>query len=203
MYYTVSENHTKIASPSYPLFAKESRMVKRYMKYLTQRDKPEILDIGPVSGSNISFFLGHVSKVHICDVLSLIAREPRPGADAERILSFFDFKEKSLDGIHLWDAPDHIDNRTLSLLVKKFHFLLKPNGLLIFIASTTTGIQPHPLFFIMRENYAVMLEKVTTRRLSYFYRSNRDLELCMKPFQQLSSFICTDGLREFLYRNPS
>jgi hypothetical protein len=202
MYLPVVENQLKNESALYPLLAIESRMVKKYVKFLAERNNPEILDIGPVSGNNISFFLNRVSKVHVCDVFSLIAREPGSTASPEYILSFLDYKERSLDGIHMWDIPDHLDTLTLSLLMKKLHSFLKPNALLMLMASTTSGVQPHPLYFVIREDCSVMLEKVTTRQLSYFYRANREIERCLKPFQQLNSFISINGVREFLYRNP-
>jgi hypothetical protein len=194
---------TPDAAASYPLFVNESRMVKKYMRLLALREKPEILDVGPVSGNNISFFLSHVSKLHVCDAFSRFSHDIHQNPDTEEMLSFFDYKENSLDGIHVWDICDHLNSRMLSPLVRKLHSLLKPNGLMMLIASTTSGVQPYPLFFVIRDDCAVVLQKVTTRRFPYFYRTNRDIEGSMKPFQQLNSFICTNGVREFLFRNAA
>jgi hypothetical protein len=187
------------APPAYPLFVNESRMLKKYMYFLEQRDKPVILDIGPVSGSNISFFLNCASKLHVFDMLA----ETHQAEDAEHFLSLFDYQEYSLDGIHLWDVPDHLNNRLLSLLVRKLHSLLKPDGLMTLIASTTSGVQPYPLFFAIRDDCTAFLQKTTTRRLSYFYRTNRDIERSMRPFKQFNSFICTNGIREFLFKSSA
>jgi hypothetical protein len=177
-----------------------SRMVKQYVDFLAKCHKPEILDVGPACGNNISFFLGYVAKLHVSDLLGRNAAEKKQDIDPEKALSYLAFKEKSLDGINIWDLPDHVGNRALSAIVRKLCCLLKPNGMLVMIASTTSKIQPYPLYFAIRDPNAVILQNVTTREMPYFYRSNRDMEKSMHPFRQANSFICTNGIREFLFR---
>jgi hypothetical protein len=196
----VSGNRTQNTGASYLLFPHESRMLKKYVEYLARCEKPEVLDVGPVCGNNISFFLERVKRLHVCDLVSRLSPEKKHEPEAEGCLSLLDYREKSLDGIHLWDFPDHIGNRALSLFVRKLHGLLKPTGRLIMIASTASAVQPFPLFFVIRNDCAVVLENKPERRISYFYRSNRDIEQSMKPFRQAHSFICSSGVREFLFR---
>jgi hypothetical protein len=200
MHLPVLENHIHDAPASCDVFANESRMLKKYLEHLAQCDRPEVLDLGPVCGNNISFFLDRVSKLHVCDAYSHFVMPMKQDSDMEKNLSLFDYKESSFDGIHLWDLPDHCENRMLWLLVRKLHTLLKPKGMLIMIASNTSVAQPFPLYFAIRDDGAVMLQKTTAQRLSYFYRSNRDIEQSMKPFRQINSFICTNGIREFIYK---
>jgi hypothetical protein len=200
MHVPVFKNRIPDAPHSVPLFAYESRMLKKYMQTLAECESPEVLDLGPVSGNNISFFLDHSARLHLCDVFSRSAHTLLRESDADDLFSQMDVKESSLDGIQLWDIPDHVDNRSLSILVNKLHSLLKPDGLMMVIATTVNVPQPYPLYFIIREDSAVVLDKMAARRLPYFYRTNRDIERCMKPFHQLNSFICTNGVREFLFK---
>jgi hypothetical protein len=200
MHVPVFNKRVQDASGPVPLFAIESRMLKRYMRALAERERPEVLDLGPVSGNNISFFLGHNARLHLCDVFSRSAHRLARKSDADDLFSHVDITDGSLDGIHLWDMPDHIDNHSLSILVNKLHALLKPDGIMMMIASTVSVQQPFPLYFVIREDNAVVLDKMTTWRLPYFYRTNREIERCLKPFHQLNSFICTNGVREFLFK---
>ncbi len=178
-----------------------SRMMNRYFEFLAKYDRPEILDLGPVCGSNISFFLDRGSKLHVCDVFSPLARgEQQPAGPAERILSMLDYKESSLDGIHAWDLFDHLNDDLLSSVVPKLHALLKPHGLLIMLASNSSNPQPHPLFCLMNGSDGAVLHTATDYRLPFYHRSNRDIDRGMKPFRQANSFICTSGLREFMFK---
>jgi hypothetical protein len=200
MHIPVYKNRIEDAPVSVPLFAYESRMLKKYVRMLEKRQRPEVLDLGPVCGNNISFFLDRSSRLYQCDSFSRSVRELKRDSDADEIFSHLEIRENSLDGIHLWDVPDHIDNRTLSLLVNKLHSFLKPDGLLMMIASTSTAAQPSPLYFVIRDDCAVVLERSTSARLSYVYRPNRDIERNLIPFRQVNSFICTNGVREFLFK---
>jgi hypothetical protein len=200
MRFPVPGNNIHDAAASCDVFTNESRMLKRYLEHLALCDKPEVLDLGPACGNNISFFLPRVSRLHVCDAFFHLIMAIKQGSDAEKHIQLINYKESSFDGIHLWDLPDHLESKTLSLLVRRLHMLLKPKGMLTMIASNTSGTQPYPLYFVIRDDGAVRLQKTTSQRFSYFYRPNRDIEQIMKPFRQTSSFICTNGIREFIYK---
>jgi hypothetical protein len=178
-----------------------SRMLKQYAGLLAKCGTTEILDLGPVCGSNIAFFLGHTAKLHVYDVLARFPSERLRQEPMEKILATFLYEKNSLDGIHIWDLPDHLDNKALSLMVQKLGSLLKPRGLLVMIACNLSGHQSFSQYFKIGDNCTVSLQKAMARRLPYFYRTNRDIERAMKPFEQLSSYICTNGMREFLFRH--
>jgi hypothetical protein len=70
------------------------------------------------------------------------------------------------------------------------------------IACNLSGHQSFSQYFKIGDKCTVSLQKAMARRLPYYYRTNRDIERAMKPFEQLSSYICTNGMREFLFRGP-
>ncbi len=200
MHVPVYKNRIEDAPVSVPLFAYESRMLKKYMRMLAERERPEVLDLGPVCGSNISFFLDRAARLYLCDEFSRTAGELKQDSDIRGLFSHPEIRENSLDGVNLWDIPDHLDNRTLSLLVARLHALLKPDGLVMMIASTSSAAQPYPLYFVIRDDCAVVLERAIAGRLPYHYRPNRDIERNLSPFRLVNSFICTNGVREFLFK---
>jgi hypothetical protein len=178
-----------------------SRMLRHYVKLLSKRKKPEILDLGPVCGSNVSFFVNYSAKLHIHDLLL-----ERPGVSYKSpcimlpLIQALEFRRNSLDGIHIWDLHDHLDNKELSSVLFELSSLLKPEGLLVMISSNSSGQQPFPQYFRIKEDLTVTLQKTRSLRLPYHYRTNRDIEKAMRPFEQISSYICTNGVREFLFR---
>jgi SAM-dependent methyltransferase len=179
--------------------AYHSRMIEKYMWYLDKCEQPRVLDIGPISGSNIQFFLNHGAKIYVCDVLGRIFARAK-NLQIEQFLSFFDYPDKTFDAIHLWDVADHLDNQSLSLLVKKSSGLLKPNGLLAIIAGNNPAGQPHPQYLMIDDDIRVTLKKISAIEMPYYHRANRDIEIAMRPLTQYSSFICMNGIREFLFR---
>ena len=179
-----------------------SRMVERYRSFLSKCENPQILDIGPICGQNIEYFINRYTRLHVCDLMQRLTPTPLQPIEPDALLPCFDYDKNSFDGIHLWDVPDHLDNRALKQLISLCCGILKPNGLLMVIAGTTNSPQPYQHYVVISDEMMVTLMKSTTFRLPYFYRSNRDIEMAMKPLEQNCSFVCMNGVREFLYKKP-
>ena len=76
----------------------ESRMLQRYFAHLAKCERPEILDIGPISGNNISVFLSLGAKLSVCDfVLRLTNKMQVPGQELERALAIIDYRDCRFD----------------------------------------------------------------------------------------------------------
>jgi hypothetical protein len=178
----------------------KSRMLERYLWFLAKCEKPHLLDVGPVCGSNIAFFLEHTSKLSVCDVLRRLSPDVIEHLRSEDLLPLFNYDKNGFDGIHLWDIADHFETSVLTSLVHHLSSLLKPNGLVVMLASNSPHSQPFQSYFVAGSEMVVTLKQVSTRSLPYFFRSNRDIELVMKPFQKQDSFVCMSGVREFLFR---
>ena len=179
----------------------QSRMLQRYMAHVAKCRNPEILDIGPVSGNNISFFLSLGARLSVCDYMLRLSRQA-PGAGAEKALNILDYSERRFDGIHVWDIPDHLETWLLADIVKKWYAMLRHGGLLLMLAGPSSVPQPHLHIETIVTDSMVGLEAVPELDLPYFHRSNRDIEIAMRPLEQHSSFLCTNGVREFLFRRP-
>jgi hypothetical protein len=199
---SILENSINVPCSPFEDTAHGSRMLKQYVKLLARCYNPEILDMGPVCGNNISFFLDYAAKLHVYDVLAHTNDNSRqPGLAF--LIKNLTYKKNSLDGIHLWDMHDHLDNKTFGSMLSELSLLLKPHGLLVMISSNVVlGQQPFFQYLKTDKDLTVMLQKDRSRRLPYFYRTNRDIEKVMKPFERIGSYICTNGVREFLFRRP-
>jgi hypothetical protein len=179
----------------------QSRMIERYRAFLAKCEDARLLDVGPVIGSNISFFFESVRRISLFDLLQRLPFKDRGKPDAEELLRLFDFKNESFDAISLWDIPDHLDNDLLAKLVERCRALLAPNGICAIIASATQQPQPYAQTLrIQGAGCLVTLQKELSRSLPYFYRSNRDMELAFKPMEQFCSFVCMNGIREFIFK---
>jgi hypothetical protein len=179
----------------------ESRMLQRYFAHLAKCEKPEILDIGPISGNNISVFLSLGAKLSVCDFILRLTNK-MPGQELEKALGILDYRDYRFDGIHVWDIPDHLETWLLTDLVKTWFALLKPNGLLVMMAGPSSTPQPYLHIARLVRGTTVQLQEIRAKELAYFHRSNRDIEIVMRPLEQRTSYLCTNGEREFLFGRP-
>ncbi|MBN2038005.1 MAG: class I SAM-dependent methyltransferase [Chitinispirillaceae bacterium] len=180
--------------------AYQSRLVERYRSFLNKCDTPQILDIGPVCGSNIQFMLNAYSRLHVCDIVQRVSPQALQPIAPEQIAQCFDYEKGTFDAIHVWDVPDHLEDLALREMVSQCCYLLKPNGLLLMIASTTKNHQPYQHYIVFSDTMPVTLANSTLLKLPYVHRSNRDIEIVMRPLEQYCSFVCMNGIREFLFK---
>jgi len=199
---TVFENLVDRPGGHYEKRSSGSRMLKHYVGLLAKCPKSEILDIGPVCGSNVTFFAALAGRLHVHDVVTRTPPVMPPSAWATYIIESLTYEKNSLDGIHLWDLYDHIDNASIAPVVQKVSSLLKPRGLLVMIASNTSGQQHFSQYLKVNEECNATLQRSMVHRLSYYYRTNREIEKVLKPLEQICSSICMSGVREFLFRRP-
>jgi hypothetical protein len=179
----------------------QSRMLQRYMAHIAKCKNPEILDVGPVSGNNVSFFLSLGARLSICDFMLRLTRQPS-SSEPKKALAVLDYRDRYFDGIHVWDIPDHLETWLLSEIVKKWFAMLKPGGLIMMLAGPSSVPRPSLHIETIVTDSMVGLEEVPELKLPYFHRSNRDIEIAMRPLEQHASFLCTNGEREFLFRRP-
>ena len=96
-----------------PLFA--TKALPKFLASLTARESPVLLDLGPVVGSNVSFFGEQLGcKIFVEDIYADLERHVRE-RDADELPAFlakrFPQADGSVDGILCWDLLDYLDAR--------------------------------------------------------------------------------------------
>ena len=180
----------------------QSRMMERYAGFLARCERPRILDIGPVIGKNISFLLDLGARLYVFDLLARLGSQAAQNVQPENLRAQFDYEGGSFDAVHVWDIPDHLYQSSFEELVRQCTRMLKPNGMLLALTSSSTSVQPFQHYLIINDKSNVTLQRVENTKLPYYYKSNRDLDQAMKPLDQHCSFVCMNGVREFLFKKP-
>src|SRR5262245_36638670 len=99
------------ATAADPVFA--TKALRKFLATLTSRESPVLLDLGPVVGSNVSFFGEQLGcKIFVEDIFADLERHVRAG----KLEEFPTFLQKrlpqdtaSVDGILCWDLIDYLD----------------------------------------------------------------------------------------------
>src|SRR5581483_3752687 len=100
----------EVAAPSEPVSSDvvaASKVFPRFLSALTQQPAPVLLDLGPVVGSNISYFGDRLGcKIYIEDLIADVERHARQG-ERGRLAQFLATRltqePGTVDGILCWD----------------------------------------------------------------------------------------------------
>src|SRR5476651_2326044 len=94
-----------------PVFA--TKALHKFLSCLTTRESPSLLDLGPVVGSNVSFFGEQLGcKIFVEDIYADLDRHVRSNtveALPEFLSKRFPQESGSVDGVLCWDLIDYLD----------------------------------------------------------------------------------------------
>src|SRR5688500_1860375 len=122
--------------PAYP-----TKALAKFLKLLQARENPALIDLGPVVGSNVTFFGEQLGcRIRVEDIAADIDRHVKEGK-LEELPAFLKtrFKQdaESVDGVLCWDIFDFLDRASAQALADTLTKLLRPDGALLGFFSTT------------------------------------------------------------------
>ena len=186
-----------------------SKALPKFLAAIAQRSEtPVLIDLGPVIGSNVSFFGEQLGcKLFIEDLFADYDRHARAGtldALATAIETRFRHQDGSVDGILCWDVFDFLPKAASQALARQVVRMLCPGGSVMgFFCSTAS---PHPAPFT---KYEIADEKSLRHRPHSgsggvkHVLLNRDI---IKMFDGLvvgDSFLLKSNTREILLKRRS
>ncbi|MEY4636219.1 MAG: hypothetical protein RJA55_2017 [Acidobacteriota bacterium] len=192
----------QVTEVSYP-----TKALQKFLGCLQGADNPLILDLGPVVGSNVTFFGEHLGcRIRVEDVAADIDRHVKEGKLEllpEYFAGRFTQAPGSVDGILCWDILDYLDRPAAQALATAISRLLKADGCLLGLFSTAeTNEQVYTKYVVVDE---ATLRYRTYPALRQRQRSllNGDIIKLFKDLRVSDSFLMKSRLREMLFRKPS
>jgi hypothetical protein len=188
-----------------PLFA--TKALRKLLTALTGRESPALIDLGPVVGSNVSFFGEQIGcKIFIEDIYSELERHVRAGKmeDLPAFLSRrFPQADGSVDGIICWDLIDYLDKASAQVLADQLTRVLRPEGALLgFFGNALPRESTYTKFVIADEmNLKYRTSPATRGRQTVLL--NRDIIRLFTGLRVSDSFLMKNNIREILFRKPS
>ena len=188
-----------------PVFA--TKALRKFLTSLTSRESPVLVDLGPVVGSNVSFFGEQLGcKIFVENIFGDLDRHIREGK-LEQLPEFlkrrFPQADGGVDGILCWDLIDYLDRPSAQALATQLTRVLRPDGALLGFFGTA---QPHDA----RYTKYVIVDEVNLRHRSYAAARgrqaillNRDIIRLFSGLRVSDSFLLQNNLREILFRKPA
>ncbi len=184
-----------------------SHVFPKFLSAVGRRQRPALLDLGPVVGSNIEFFGELLAcKLHIADPFVDIEAAARAGAReglGATLLSRLGLGPESVDGILCWDLFDFLDRPTGLVLASHLETLLRRGGALYgFFGTTPIDLRHYTRYVVERED-RFRLEPFPATPVKRSVLLTRDINNMFERLMLAESVLLKSGSRETLFRRPA
>jgi hypothetical protein len=192
------------ASADDPVFA--TKALRKFLTTLTSRESPVLLDLGPVVGSNVSFFGEQLGcKIFVEDIFADLDRHTRAGTLAafpEFLKQRFPQADGEVDGILAWDLIDYLDRASAQQLAAQLTRVLRPDGALLGFFGTAQPRDMHYTKYIIVDEVNLKYRSYPGAKNRQAILLNRDIIRLFSGLRVSDSFLLQNNLREILFRKP-
>jgi hypothetical protein len=193
-------------APAHP-----TKALAKFLASLNAKSQPLLLDLGPVVGTNVTFFGEELGcKILVENVFKDIDRHITEGR-LEELPAFFAkrFTQDSgtVDGILCWDVFDYVDRRSAQALATQLVRVLRPDGALL-AQFTTSEPQPSPgaptyTRYVVIDRQTLQYRPYPAARGKQKPVLNRDIQRMFEPLRITEQFLLKNNLREVLFRKAT
>ena len=182
-------------------------MFPKFLSAIARLERPVMLDLGPVVGSNVDFFAGRVTcKLHIEDLFREIEAASSTNARAglaSALLSRLRQGPESVDGILCWDVFDFLDRPTGLAVASHLQTLLRRGGALYgFFGTTPVDLKHYTRYVVDRED-RFRLRPFPATPVKRNVLMTRDINNMFDKLTLADSVLLKSGTRETLFRRPA
>jgi hypothetical protein len=193
---------TNVAEASYP-----TKALHKFLASLQSNDNPLLLDLGPVVGSNVTFFGEQLGcRLRVEDLAMDIDRHVKDNT-TDQLAEFFTkrFKEApgTVDGILCWDLLDYLDRPAAQSLATALSKLLKPEGCLLGFFSTAEQRETVYTKYVVVDDASLRYRTYPASRPRQRSLLNGDIIKLFKDLRVIDSFLMKSKMREMLFRKPA
>jgi hypothetical protein len=192
---------TNVAEVSYP-----TKALHKFLASLHASDNPLLLDLGPVVGTNVTFFGEQLGcRLRVEDIAKDIDRHVKDGT-VDQLPAFFAKRftqaPGTVDGILCWDLLDYLDRPAAQALATAMSSLLRPDGLLLGFFSTAE--QPEAVYtkYVVVDESTLRYRTYPAARPRQRSLLNGDIIKLFKDLRVTDSFLMKSKVREMLFRKP-
>jgi hypothetical protein len=183
-----------------------TKALRKFIQYLKSRPTPVLLDLGPVVGSNISFFGEQIGcKIFVEDLFADIDRHEREGRLSELpafLRTRFPQPPGSVDGVLCWNLFDFLDRPSAQAAAEQLSRVLAVNGALFGFFGMTRPSEVPLTKFIVVDDANLRHRPYSSPRMRQAVLQNRDITRLFEPLRVSDSFLLKNNVREILFRKP-
>jgi len=188
-------------SPIFP-----TKAFRKFLNSLTSVEAPVLLDLGPVVGSNVTFFGERLGcKILIEDLFADFDRHARGGSVpfAEFLQTRLKGEPASLSGVLCWNFFDYLDPASAQVLGRALTKLLRPEGALLGFFTTVAAPDARFAKYVIADEDHLRQKAYGEGGKRQAVLANRDIIRLFDGLKVAESFLLKTNVREFLFRKPT
>jgi SAM-dependent methyltransferase len=181
-------------------------------RYIQREGSCSILDLGPTSPANITYFTNLGARSYTEDVLrsSLNPDYQVKNSDGQMVFDpdkfladNLKFEAETFDAVLCWDAPDYMNEALVKPIVQRLHKVMKPGGLLLaFFHTKDAGADAQYYRYHIATQETVDMQPMARSSKSYFKLqrvfNNRHIENLFHDYGSIKFFLGRDNIREVM-----
>ena len=183
-----------------------TKALRKFLANLTSRESPVLMDLGPVVGSNVTFFGERLGcKIILEDLFGDLDRYPKSSETpfAEYLKTRLKHEAGSVDGILCWNFFDYLDLPSAQALATSLTKLLRPEGTLLGFFTTVGAADTRFSKYVILDEDSVKQRAYSSGGKKQTSFQNRDIIRMFEGLKVAESFLLKTNVREFLFRKPN
>jgi hypothetical protein len=183
-----------------------TKALRKFLASLTSRESPVLMDLGPVVGSNVTFFGERLGcKIVIEDLFADLDRHGRNGAGT--FAGFLSGRLKqgpaSVDGILCWNFFDYLDPAAAQVLGAALTRLVRPDGAVLGFFTTVAASDSRFARYVILDEQTLRQRPYAEGGRKQRALQNREIIRLFDGLKVSESFLLKTNIREFLFRKPA
>lgn len=183
-----------------------TKALRKFLANLTSRESPVLMDLGPVVGSNVTFFGERLGcKIILEDLFGDLDRYPKNTETpfAEYLKTRLKHEAGSVDGILCWNFFDYLDLPSAQALAASLTKLLRPEGTVLAFFTTVGAADTRFSKYVIMDEDSVKQRAYSSGGKKQTSFQNRDIIRMFEGLKVSESFLLKTNVREFLFRKPN
>jgi hypothetical protein len=183
-----------------------TKALRKFLASLTSRESPVLLDLGPVVGSNVTFFGERLGcKIVIEDLFADLDRHSRNGSTpfAGFLAGRLKHPPGSVDGILCWNFLDYLEPAAAQVLGAALTRLVRPEGAVLGFFTTVAASDTRFAKYVIVDEGTLRQKPYGDGGRKQRALQNRDIIKLFDGLKVSESFLLKTSVREFLFRKPA
>jgi SAM-dependent methyltransferase len=181
-----------------------SKVLGSFLSLLFARPAAEVVDLGPVTGSNVTFLGERVDcKIHVEDLCSDIDHHIKQDKFDElpKFLSGrLSMTDASIDAVLSWNIFDYLAPLAASALAQEIVRILRPGGVLLAFFGASASDDPRYIKYFIEDEAHLRHRFYPSACGRRWVLQNRDINIMFAGLEIRDSVLLKSGVREILFR---
>jgi SAM-dependent methyltransferase len=181
-----------------------SKVLASFLSLLFARPAAEVVDLGPVTGSNVTFLGERVGcKIHVEDLCADIDHHIKQDKfdQLPKFLSGrLSMTDASIDAVLSWNIFDYLAPLAASALAQEIVRILRPGGVLLAFFGASASDDPRYIKYFIEDEAHLRHRFYPSACGRRWVLQNRDINIMFAGLEIRDSVLLKSGVREILFR---